>query len=95
MYGDWSQYTGQNSALFPSSVEYDWEKNHLNVDAAAKNWLAAGVSKKKLVLSVAFYGRSFTLQDKNQHGVHSPFNGAGPGKGGILKYSEVGLIFFL
>lgn len=90
MYGDWSHYTGQNSALYPSSVEYDWEKNHLNVDAAAKNWLAAGVTKKKLALSVAFYGRSFTLQDKNQHGVHSPFQGAGPGKGGMLKYSEVG-----
>ncbi|XP_018569612.1 uncharacterized protein LOC108909692 isoform X2 [Anoplophora glabripennis] len=89
MYGDWSQYTGQNSALYPSSKEYDWEKNHLNVDAAAKNWLAAGISKMKLAPSIAFYGRSFTLQDVSQNGIHSPIEGAGPGKGGMLKYSEI------
>ncbi|KAG5892108.1 hypothetical protein JTB14_008077 [Gonioctena quinquepunctata] len=90
MYGSWSNYTGIHNALFPSSKEDQWEKKHLNMHAAANNWLKAGISKNKLILSVAFYGRSFTLKDKNQHGIHSPIVGPGPGEDdGFLRYSEI------
>ncbi|KAJ8980927.1 hypothetical protein NQ317_011570 [Molorchus minor] len=90
MYGAWSKYTGQNSPLYASSEEYEWEKQHLSVDVSAKNWLAAGMTKEKLILSIAFYGRSFTLADRSQHGIHAPIAGPGPGEdGGFLRYSEI------
>lgn len=89
-YGSWNTYTGHNSPLYPASVENNWEKNHLNIQAAAKNWMAFGIPKSKMILSVAFYGRSFTLKDRNQHGLHAPIVGAGPGDdSGFIRYSEV------
>ncbi|XP_018569614.1 uncharacterized protein LOC108909693 [Anoplophora glabripennis] len=87
-HGYWSYYTGQNSGLYASSVENIWEKNNLNIDAGVKNWLKLGVPKSKIVLSIAFYGRSFTLKDKNQNGLHAPFTGVGLGDG-FLRYSKM------
>lgn len=93
MYGaGWSSYTGEHTALYPSSQEYVWEKDHLNIDSITKLWLDRGLSKEKLVISVAFYGRSFKLKDPSQHGLHAPFDGPGVGdEGGIVKYSDVRL----
>lgn len=76
-YGPWSAYTGQNSALFESSIESAYEKKNLNTAAAAKNWIQAGAELNKLVVGVAFYGRSFTLQNVTNFGVHAPIVGAG------------------
>ncbi|XP_018569610.1 uncharacterized protein LOC108909691 [Anoplophora glabripennis] len=87
-YGPWSPYTGQNSALYASQVESSWEKNNLNIEAGVMNWLKLGVSKSKIVLTIAFYGRSFTLKDKNQNGLHAPFTGVGLGDG-FLRYSKM------
>ncbi|CAG9817204.1 unnamed protein product [Phaedon cochleariae] len=90
MYGSWSSYTGNHNALYPSSVEYEWEKNHLSVHSAANNWLNAGLTRNKMVLSVAFYGISFTLKNSSQHTIHSPISGIGPGDdNGFLRYSEI------
>ncbi|XP_074029368.1 uncharacterized protein [Leptinotarsa decemlineata] len=89
MYGSWSTYSGNHNALYPSSKEFEWEKEHLNMNAVANNWMKAGLNKNKLVLSVAFYGRSFTLKDKNQHSIYSLVAGNGPGEDGWLKYSEI------
>ncbi|CAH2015450.1 unnamed protein product [Acanthoscelides obtectus] len=89
-YGPWSPYTGQNNALYFSSKEYVWERNHLNIAAAAKNWMDAGISKEKLVISVAFFGRSFNLTDPRDHDLRAPIRGAGPGvDGGFLRWSEI------
>ncbi|CAG9864178.1 unnamed protein product [Phyllotreta striolata] len=89
-YGFWSKYTGEHNALYPSSKEDKNEKKYLNMDAVAKNWLRAGLSKEKLVLSVAFYGRSFALKDPNQHGMRAPVTGVGPGiDGGFVRYYEL------
>lgn len=87
-YGPWSRYTGQNSALFASSIESDWEKGNLNVAASAQNWLNAGAHRNKMAIGVAFYGRTFNLIDPNQHGLHSPYKGVGP-DGGSPAYSVV------
>ncbi|KAJ8955194.1 hypothetical protein NQ318_009090 [Aromia moschata] len=90
MYGAWSRYTGQNSALYPSSKENEWERNHLNIEASAQRWLEKGVTKDKMILSVAFFGRSFTLSNANENGIHAPISGKGPGEDeGFLVYSEI------
>ena len=99
MYGPWSDYTGQNSPLWASSVESDWEKNNLNMDAAIGQWIDSGASAGKLIAGIAFYGHSFTLQDPDNNWLHAPITG--PGKGGpIIKeegswsYLEVSVFFF-
>lgn len=76
-YGPWGSYTGQNSALYASSVESDWEKENLNLVSCTGNWLRAGLQRQKMVVGTAFYGRSFTLKYPNQHGLHAPIIGAG------------------
>lgn len=93
-YGHWSSYTGEHTALYASSKEYEWEKQHLNVHAVTNNWLKAGLNKTKLVIGVAFYGRTFKLKDKNQHDIHSPIVGPGPGDG-IMAYNEVNFLSLL
>lgn len=79
MYGPWSDYTGQNSALYPASIESDWEKENLNMQACVNQWINAGASPSKLVAGIAFYGHSFTLKNSNNNGLHAPITGAGNG----------------
>ncbi|KAJ8967068.1 hypothetical protein NQ317_005967 [Molorchus minor] len=76
-FGGWSIHTGQTSPLFKSSLDSPYEKTYLNVAASINFWLAAGVPKDKLVVGLAFYGRSFTLADADDHGLHAPVTGAG------------------
>lgn len=72
-YGYWkSKYTGPNSALFPSSLENETEKDRLNIAASIRHWKEAGATVNKLAMGVAFYGRSFVLQDPKNHGLHAP-----------------------
>ncbi|XP_074029369.1 uncharacterized protein isoform X1 [Leptinotarsa decemlineata] len=85
-----SNYTGIHNPLYHSPKETKWEKRHLNMEAAANNWLNAGISREKLVLSVAFHGRSFQLKDADKHEIHSPITGPGPGGDtGFLDYAEI------
>ncbi|VEN52179.1 unnamed protein product [Callosobruchus maculatus] len=74
----------------PYDAEYVWERIHLNLAASAKNWMEAGISKSKLVMSVAFFGRSFNLADKRDHDLRAPITGAGPGvDGGFVRWNEI------
>ncbi|CAH1101632.1 unnamed protein product [Psylliodes chrysocephalus] len=88
--GEWSNSTGIHNALYASSKDDFWQKRHSNMDSVAKTWIHAGLSKEKLVLSIAFYGRSFTLKDPKEHGLHAPITGPGPGvDGGFVRYYEL------
>ncbi|CAH2005041.1 unnamed protein product [Acanthoscelides obtectus] len=87
-YGPWSGYTGQNNALYSSSREYIWHKDHFNMAASAKNWMNTGITRKKMVISVAFYGWSFNLTDPRDHGLLSPARGPGV-DGGFVRWSEI------
>ena len=59
-----------------------------------KYLLKSGASPDKLVLGVSFYGKTFTLADRNSHEIGSASNGTGL-KGpytkqyGFLGYNEV------
>ena len=59
-----------------------------------KYLLESGASPDKLVLGVPFYGRTFTLVDRNLHEIGSPTNGTGlqgpyTEEDGFLGYNEV------
>ncbi|XP_066245084.1 acidic mammalian chitinase-like isoform X2 [Euwallacea similis] len=74
-YGAWSNTTGENSPLYPSSLDRPYEREYLNINASMNNWVKAGAPKTLLAMGIPFYGRTFTLTDPEQHDVHSPSSG--------------------
>ena len=61
---------------------------------AANYWAQKGAPRKKLIIGLGTYGRSFTLSDPNNHAVGAPASGAGPAgqytkAKGFLSYYEV------
>lgn len=76
-YGSWSSTTGQNSPLFASALDSAYERKYLNINASINNWVVAGASKSQLAMGLPFYGRTFTLKNPENHGVHAPSMGGG------------------
>ncbi|XP_020296290.1 chitinase-3-like protein 1 isoform X1 [Pseudomyrmex gracilis] len=92
-HGAWEKETGHNAPLYARKSETGHDLK-LNVDAAVHYWLESGCPPEKLILGVPFYGRTFTLADKNQNSLGAP--SAGPGvagpytrEGGMLGYNEI------
>lgn len=89
LHGPWDGTTGQNAPLRPNSRKPDF-----SVQQCVKAWIDAGASRKKILVGIGFYGRSFTLQDAKRTALASPI--AGPGvageytrEPGLLSYLEV------
>ncbi|XP_015836951.1 chitinase-like protein 3 isoform X2 [Tribolium castaneum] len=80
--------TGENSPLYPSSSDSDWERENTNCDASINNWLNSGADPTKLVLGLGFYGKTYELADPGEHTVGAPTVGPGVGGGG-LGYPEI------
>ncbi|XP_068895754.1 acidic mammalian chitinase-like [Tenebrio molitor] len=78
-HGEGEAKTGQNSPLYASSTDSDWEKDHANCDAAVNNWLNRGAAPEKIVLGLGFYGHGYTLADPDNHGVGAPTVAGGEG----------------
>ncbi|CAH1365909.1 unnamed protein product [Tenebrio molitor] len=78
-HGEGEAKTGQNSPLYASSTDSDWEKDHANCDAAVNNWLNRGAAPEKIVLGLGFYGHGYTLADPDNHGVGAPAVAGGEG----------------
>lgn len=87
-HGSYDGKTGQNSPLYASSTDSEWERENSNCDASINNWLNSGADPNKLILGLGFYGHSFQLSDPNQHGVGAPVSGDGI-KDGYVGYSDV------
>lgn len=91
--GSWDSKTGMNAALKPGNNEYGNDRK-LNVEACVDYWLKCGAPNDKLNLGVAFYGRTFTLTNKNDNKVGSPTCGPGTAgpytrEAGMLGYNEI------
>lgn len=71
--GSWNPVTGQNSPLYPRAND----PADLSVSGCVQAWLKAGLRPAKLMLGVALYGRTFTLQDATQNGIGAAASGAG------------------
>ncbi|KAI0235438.1 Acidic mammalian chitinase [Lamellibrachia satsuma] len=80
LHGAWDHKTGINAPFISG--------DSLNVQWAANYWMDNGCPSRKLVLGMAFYGRSFILSDKRQHGVGAPITGCG-NKGPLLEAKAV------
>ncbi|KAG8177988.1 hypothetical protein JTE90_010883 [Oedothorax gibbosus] len=79
-YGSWNNYTGMNAPLY-APAEATMEEKEETVDFAVNMWLEGGVPKEKLVLSLPFFGRTYTLADPSKNGVGAAATGAGkPGQ---------------
>lgn len=90
-HGSWENKTGQNSPLYPSSII---SNDLLNQNASIHGWMANGATTSKILLGIAFYGRSFTLANSADVTLGAPSIGpgtAGPytNQAGVLDYLEV------
>lgn len=77
-----SETTGHHSGLGKSlSVDY----THRNARAGIERFLAAGVPREKIVLGVAFYGRSWAGVEKENNGLYQPYEAFS----GALGYNRI------
>ncbi|KAL5291960.1 CHIA.2 family protein [Megaselia abdita] len=86
LHGSWDGVTGMNAPLYSN--------DGLNVDAGINYWLQQGAPASKLLMGVAFYGRTFTLANSANNGIGAASNGPGsPGpytqESGFLGYNEI------
>ncbi|CAD6225818.1 GSCOCT00014073001.2-RA-CDS [Cotesia congregata] len=90
-HGSWEPRTGHNAPLHVGRGDQD---RYLNSEAAVNFWLSKGAPKKKLILGVPTYGRTFTLSNPRSNGLGAATSGpgsAGPytGQEGYLGYQEI------
>ncbi|XP_058113186.1 class V chitinase-like [Magnolia sinica] len=84
---NWSRdSTGAPAALYnPSS--------HISVSDGINVWIGAGLSARKIVVGLPFYGYAWKLVDPNQHGVGAPASGQsteqGVASGGSISYRQI------
>ncbi|XP_073845180.1 chitinase 8 [Musca autumnalis] len=93
LHGPWDPVVGINAPLYPGPRDTTELAKQLNVDAIVKYWLSQGAAPEKLILGVPFYGRSFTLENPNNHQVGDAHIGRGmAGKysvePGVVGYNE-------
>jgi len=92
MHGGWDGETGHNSPLVSGNgwSNYDYP---LSSTWAVDYWINQGAEPSKLILGIGTYGRSFTLNDANNHGFRAPAKtgNAGPktGENGYWSYYEI------
>lgn len=85
-HGSWdTSATGSQSALFDPN-------SNISTSYGLRSWIGAGILKRKLVMGLPLYGRTWTLKNASVHGVGAPAVSVGPegtGGQGVLLYYEV------
>ncbi|XP_062550927.1 acidic mammalian chitinase-like isoform X2 [Armigeres subalbatus] len=94
MHGSWESKTGNNAPLYIGPQDDTPAQKQLNVNSSVSYWLQQMAPAKKIILGVAFYGRSFTLRSSSQNYVGAPTNGPGQAgqytyESGFLGYNEI------
>lgn len=65
-HGSWESETGEHATL------YDPSRPNLNTDYGVSNWLSSGLDATKLVMGLAFYGKSWVLSSLSNTGIGAP-----------------------
>ncbi|XP_019447575.1 PREDICTED: acidic mammalian chitinase-like [Lupinus angustifolius] len=81
-HGSWDNFTGFNAAL------YDPNSN-ISTHYGIGSWIKSGVPPTKLVMGLSLYGRTWKLQDPNNHGVGALAVGPATDTEGTLDYDEI------
>ncbi|KAK2633066.1 hypothetical protein EUGRSUZ_L00615 [Eucalyptus grandis] len=82
-HGSWdTSATGAQAAFFDPN-------SNISSNYGLRSWIKAGLQRKKLVMGLPLYGRTWKLKDPNVHGIGAPAVGLGPGDDGVLLYSQV------
>ncbi|XP_033215191.1 acidic mammalian chitinase-like [Belonocnema kinseyi] len=84
---------GHNTPLYAARTETG-ENKKLNIDTSVKHWISQYVPLNKLMMGLAFYGKSYTLKDPKVVGRGAPSAGAGVAgpytrANGSLAYYEI------
>lgn len=88
-YTKYTPFTGLNSPLYPRASEQLYLAT-LNINYTVHMYLSKGLDPSKIVVGIPTYGHSFTLVNKNNHGVGSPASGFGSlGALGFVSYPQV------
>ncbi|TRY79747.1 hypothetical protein TCAL_01968 [Tigriopus californicus] len=66
LHGFWDN-KADHHALLKERENEDWAGKSLNTDHAIQHWIKKGAPAEKVILGIPFYGRSFTLADKNDN----------------------------
>ncbi|XP_017081494.2 probable chitinase 10, partial [Drosophila eugracilis] len=92
-HGAWEQQTGHVSPLYGSSLD---KYPQYNTDYTMQLLIKMGARREKLVLSIPFYGQSFTLAQSYQKLAGVGVSASGPGEAGewtkqpgMLAYYEI------
>ena len=89
-HGSWDKKLGHNSPLYASYADSE-EDRRLTIDYTVRLYLTLGVPPEKLIIGLAYYGRSFTMQSKSERSFGAQSVGDGkPGEStreaGFLSY---------
>jgi chitinase len=93
-HGIWDTITNFNAPLYKSSADPATDllvRDHLNVDAAVRAYLQAGIPTQKIVVGVPFYGRGWQGVPDHDYGLFQPASGPaqGPKEPGVFDYIEI------
>ena len=64
MHGQWDKFAAHHAPLYPRNESSSFDPNDgiFNINYTVNYWIDQGMPKKKVILGVPFYGRSFALE---------------------------------
>lgn len=78
------------TSTYPPAALYNGSTSLINGDAGIVSWINnAGISTKKIVIGVPFYGYAWKLLNPNNHGFFAPANGSAIGANGDQGYNQI------
>ncbi|KAI3801756.1 hypothetical protein L1987_29870 [Smallanthus sonchifolius] len=83
-HGSWDEppATGTLAALYDPN-------GNISTSVGLLSWINAGIQRRKLVMGLPLFGRSWKLHDPTVHGIGAKALGIGPGEDGYMIYAEV------
>ncbi|XP_012524289.2 probable chitinase 10 [Monomorium pharaonis] len=90
-HGQWDKKTGHVAPLY--HLPNDWEPT-FNANFSIHYWIEKGANPKKLIMGAPLYGQSFSLAERQVHGLNAPTYGGGEAgeatrARGFLSYYEI------